>query len=532
MPEVVLREVFARNLGVIGEARLELSEGFSVLTGETGAGKTLLLGALELSLGRESASSRLGLTNETQAAALFERNGSEIVFVREASATGRLRSTLNGVPSSAEGLRTLADELIVIHGQHDSLSLRSRGEVLRLVDSAGNVDTDELSEVRRRLREARSLRERGGGDAPTRARELEFIEYQLRELEEAALTSPEELANAMQELERLSSLRDGQSQLIAILEELDGEGDDALLGRLAQTVAHLPRDGAYDEPRSILSSALDQAREATRELTSLADPDAFDLQVMADLEARVSQLQLLIRKYGSTLAEVFASLSTLAARRQLLMEEADRASRVDEEIAHLESIERDVARRVRRDREYAAARLSEAVRAQLPRVALANASLRFAIDGDDGSDAQILFCPNPGQVEGPLASLASGGELSRVLLAISLETASRDVVAVFDEIDAGVGGQVAQQIGECLSELAKSQQVLAVTHLASVAARADHHFVIEKTVVNGVTRTAVRRVDEEQRVGEIARMLSGTVTEESRALAAQLLSREQGIRSW
>ncbi|HQU00531.1 MAG TPA: hypothetical protein PLG60_08510, partial [Acidimicrobiales bacterium] len=169
--------------------------------------------------------------------------------------------------------------------------------------------------------------------------------------------------------------------------------------------------------------------------------------------------------------------------------------------------------------------------AQLPRVALPNASVRFVAAGDDGSDAQILFSANPGQPEGPLATLASGGELSRVLLAISLETAHSDVVAVFDEIDAGIGGQVAQQIGECLAELATRQQVLAVTHLASVASRANHHFVVDKSIVNGVTSTTVRKLTAEERVNEIARMLSGSQTDESRALATQLLSHGQGMRS-
>jgi DNA repair protein RecN (Recombination protein N) len=160
----------------------------------------------------------------------------------------------------------------------------------------------------------------------------------------------------------------------------------------------------------------------------------------------------------------------------------------------------------------------------MSRVALANATLRFVVDGDDGSDAQIWFTPNPGQPEGPLSALASGGELSRVLLALSLETVHRDVVAVFDEIDAGLGGQVAQQIGECLREVGRLQQVLAITHLASVAARADHHFIIEKTVEHGATNTLVREVIGDERVREIARMLAGdTVTAESRALATQLL---------
>jgi DNA repair protein RecN (Recombination protein N) len=160
----------------------------------------------------------------------------------------------------------------------------------------------------------------------------------------------------------------------------------------------------------------------------------------------------------------------------------------------------------------------------MTRVTLANASLRFVVEGIDGSEAQILFSPNPGQPEGPLSALASGGELSRVLLALSLETVHHDVVAIFDEIDAGLGGQVAQHIGECLREVGRAQQVIAVTHLASVAARAHHHFVIQKSVVSGVTTTTVRALFGAERVREIARMLAGDdLTQESQALAEQLL---------
>jgi len=181
----------------------------------------------------------------------------------------------------------------------------------------------------------------------------------------------------------------------------------------------------------------------------------------------------------------------------------------------------DVALRQRVD---AARTLSRAVATQLPRVALAHARLQFVVGGDDGSEAQILFTPNPGQPEGPLQSLASGGELSRVLLALSLESAHEDVVTVFDEVDAGVGGQVAQQIGECLRELGQRQQVLAVTHLASVAAKANHHFVIEKRIGSGDVSTSVRAVHGDDRVDEIARMLAGDeITVESRALASQML---------
>jgi DNA repair protein RecN (Recombination protein N) len=202
----------------------------------------------------------------------------------------------------------------------------------------------------------------------------------------------------------------------------------------------------------------------------------------------------------------------------------DRLVTLDARVQELRTREATLADEVRLQRQGACEDLTTRVSRQLPRVALPHAALRFSAQGADGSDAQIFFTPNPGWPEGPLQSLASGGELSRVLLALSLETALDDVVAVFDEVDAGVGGQVAQQIGECLREVGESQQVIAVTHLASVAAKASHHFVIEKTVNAGVTTTRVRPVSGEERVREVARMLAGdAMTDEAHALARRLL---------
>jgi DNA repair protein RecN (Recombination protein N) len=268
------------------------------------------------------------------------------------------------------------------------------------------------------------------------------------------------------------------------------------------------------------------------ELSALADPEVFDETVTQELEERADALQRIARKYGGTIETALATRDDLRSHLERLTSEADRLSGLDEEIRDLEGREVTLARRVRQDRVDAATHLTDAVRAQLARVALANASLRFVVEGDDGADAEILFTPNPGRPEGPLATLASGGELSRVLLAISLVTASEDVVAVFDEVDAGLGGQVAQQIGECLSEVGRRQQVLAVTHLATVAARADHHFVIEKFIEAGVTRTVVRALSGSDRVNEIARMLAGDeMTVESRALAQQMIENPPEVRT-
>ena len=524
MPKSTLLELFAHGLGVIQEAHLEFGPGFNVLTGETGAGKTLLLGALDLCLGGDGSVTRAAVATDMRVAAVFERGGDrEIVLTRESGATGRLRSAIDGASSSAEALRSLADQLIVIHGQHDSLTLRNRGEVLRLIDARGDVSVRDLTRARRELHEAHVERSSLGGDSEERARELDFVVFQISELESAAIRSVHELDKTMEELTRLTELRDGQAALVEVLDQLDADGDAAVLPQFARAITRLPDGESYDSARHILRTALEQSREAVHELAGLSDPDAFDASTLKELEDRATVLQSLARKYGS-LESALTSLKELRARQRALDDASMRTVTLDGVIQSLDERVMTLSDVARRERMAAASSLSAEVATQLPRVALAHAALRFVVAGDDGSDAQILFTANPGQPEGPLQALASGGELSRVLLALSLESAHEDVVAVFDEVDAGVGGQVAQQIGECLRELGQRQQVLAVTHLASVAAKADHHFVIEKMIGGNVANASVRAVHGEERVDEIARMLVGDeITVESKALAQQLL---------
>jgi len=525
MPRSQLLELYAHGLGVIDDARLEFGEGFNVITGETGAGKTLLLGALELCLGAESPTSRYAVLSDMRAAVVFkDGTGQEVVLTRETGTSGRLRSTLNGAPSSAEVLRTLASELIVIHGQHDSLALRNRSEILRIIDASGDVDSSALEAVRSSLREALQLRASLGGDSDARDRDLDFLRFQIGELEGVNIVSPDELGDTLSSLERLTTLREDQSSLTDVLDELDGDDERAVLARFARAIQRIPPGDVYTHAREALRDSLILAREGASELARLADPESYDPEVLQQLDDRVAVLQRIVRKYGGTLGSALVELDRLRTQLNELLGAEERLIGLDEEIVHHELRVRELSREVRRQREFAAVKLTEAVRRQLPRVALTNALLRFVVEGDDGSDAQILFTPNPGLPEGPLQSLASGGELSRVLLALSLETAHQDVVAVFDEVDAGVGGQVAQQIGQCLREVGREQQVLAVTHLASVAAQADHHFLIEKSTSHGVTATRVRQVTGEERVNEIARMLAGDeITEEAKALARRLL---------
>ena len=525
MPKAQLLELYARGLGVIEEARIEFGPGFNVLTGETGAGKTLLLGALELCLGGEAAASRYAVGADTRAVAIFSRGtDAEIQFARETSASGRLRATMNGIPSSAEQLRVTASSVIVIHGQHDSLALRSRQEILGIIDTAGQISTKELDDVRDQLAALASERAALGGDAASRERERDYLSFQCRELQDAKLEDPTELDVRFDELTSLSRLRDAQAELQDVIEELDGDSDTAVLTRLARAVARLPRGAGVDDLRDELSTLLDSARANVHELAGRSEPDQFDPQRINQLDDRVTLLRQLARKYGGSLASAIGQRKEMSARIEELLQAEGRLSTLDVRVEELRLHEAKFAALARLEREKASAALTQRVLTQLPRVALPHATLRFVVEGVDGSAAQILFTPNPGWPEGPLQALASGGELSRVLLALSLETAHDDVVAVFDEVDAGVSGQVAQQIGECLREVGDAQQVIAVTHLASVAAKASHHFVIEKTVADSLTSTHVREVLGDERVREIARMLAGDqIIGEADALARRLL---------
>jgi len=528
MPKSQLVELYAEHIGVIVHARVNFGSQFNVITGETGAGKTLLLGALDLSLGAEGSVARFAVTSQSKAVAVFTTDATEHVFARETTTGGRLRSTLDGIPTSAEALRESAKERIVIHGQHDSLSLRSKTEVVRLLDKCGRIDTSTLESLRTRLREALRERDTFGGDASARLRELEFLDFQASEIEAASIVDDRELHDALEELTMLSDLVSSLSAMSAVAEALDGDDDDAVLTRFSTVLRSMPDVEQVRSVQSELQGSLEAARDAVRTLRQKIDPDAVNGERMHELDARVGVLQGLIRKYGPTLADVMAhGVSQREAHTQMVAA-LDRLNGIDQEISSLQEAEQQESRRIRRERDFAATTLTNAVRQQLTRVALPNASLRFVVDGIDGSDATVLFTPNPGQLEGPLQALASGGELSRVLLAISLVADDEGLVAVFDEVDAGIGGEVAQQIGACLSELGQRQQVIAVTHLASVAARANHHFVIEKAVLDGVTRTSVREVTGSERLREVARMLAGDqITTESLALAERLVTSTQ-----
>ncbi len=524
MPKVELVALDASGLGPIDGASIEFGPGFNVLTGETGAGKTLLVGALSLCLGSSDTRGSRGDAS-LRVASVFRTSSGEVSLRREQVAGGRLRSFVNGGSVSSEELRTLAQDLLVIHGQHDSLRLRQRAELVRLIDEHGDVDDTPLRDVRTRIADLEHQRDTWGVDPGKWEQELEFRRFQVAEIDRVAPTDSDELDATLQRLEEVSSALHHLGALSAAVEILDGDSETAVLSLMTRVVHDIPVEGKFGDFRDRLTSVVLDAREVVRELADETSRIEADPDELGRLNERVSQLQALARKHGGSLAAV------LEARERLVQEIADAEAMadtvvtLDESLRELRMEENRLAEIVKKARRVSANSLQDAVIAQFTRVALPGAHLEIVVEGDDGSDVEFLFSPSPGRTGGPLRTIASGGELSRILLALSLVSVPDDVVAVFDEIDAGVGGTVAQQIGECLQELARTQQVIVVTHLASIAAKADRHFVVKKAVRDGVAATDVAEVRGESRVSEIARMLAGdSASAESRALAARLLS--------
>jgi DNA repair protein RecN (Recombination protein N) len=523
MPRPQLVSLSVRGLGVVEDSTLDFSEGFTVITGETGAGKTLLVDALTLCLGGDARSPRRGAEMVTSAVFL-DSHGSEISLQRSLTNGSRLKAVLNGVATSSEALRATGDRLLALHGQHDSLQLKNRTEVLSLVDTFGSIDVSALSGLRHDLVNLRLEQSRLGGSDEERAKELEFIDFQLREIDSAGILSVDELEDSIEELISLTAVREQQGVIAALLELADGD-DGSLLDRFGGGVASLGAKGSVGEVRASLIDLIEQIRVILRNLRDIADNLESDGERIDYLNGRVEQLRSLNRKYGGSLEDVLQVQEKLRERSAFLHSASTRSSMIQDEIDDLEQLFVRESARIRSLRTTTASRLTHLVQEQFVRVALPNAQMSIEISGDDGSDIDIQFRPNPGASAGSLQTIASGGELSRILLALSLVTASDGLVTVFDEIDSGVGGNVAQSIGECLADLGRNRQVIAVTHLATVAAKAQHHFVVEKSVSEGQATTVVRRLSDQERPHEIARMLAGDgAAPEALALARQLLA--------
>jgi len=558
----MLIELTVRNLAIFEDVRVAFAPGLNVVTGETGAGKSVLVEAIRLALG-EKADPMAVRTGEAEAevSALFDLSRreelrdaweeaglpweEEVVLRRVLPAAGRTRAYLNGRPVAQPVLASLSPMLLTMVGQHSVPELLSRAAALSSIDDFAGAGA-QASGMRRRYRRVAALRrlaqEAAARGAGARSR-AETLDFEIGELGKAGLAPGEEEGLAA-ELALQRNAAKVREALHAADDALASSEHSALasmafaLSRLREAAAVDPRlSGAAER----LRSTREEVQDLSRELVSLAGKATEDPERRERVEARLSEIRRLKRKYGREVAELVSHLGELRTERDALAGALEEEKRVREELLREEEEAVRAAKELSAVRRKAAKTMGPAVEAELSRVALAGARFRAEIVSREpvpGSlsasgfdEAELLFSANPGQEPRPLASTASGGELSRVMLSLR-NAASRGGggrTLVFDEIDTGIGGKVAERVGARLKGLAAVSQVVCVTHLPQVAAFAELHLQVVKRAAGGTVATGVKPLTKQDRIGELARMISGAeITERAKAHAKELIERAAG----
>ncbi|HWH98568.1 MAG TPA: DNA repair protein RecN [Pseudolysinimonas sp.] len=568
----MIEEISIRDLGVIGEARLPLGPGFTALTGETGAGKTMVVTALGLLLGDrgDSGAVRSGSPQAVveghwridPAGPVAERvrdaggdldeaadGRAHLILGRSVGADGRSRATVGGRAAPVGVLGELSPHLVVVHGQADQIRLKSAIAQREALDRFAGVPFAALlgdyQEAFERWQSDRGELDLLMAERDRRVREAEDLRIAMAEIEAAAPQRGEDVSLAEQ-AERLTNLEDLRIAATEAREVISAQLGDGLAGSDATALVDaarrsLDRVVAHDPALTPVAEQLDAASFALAEISGslssyLGGLDADGARELEGIQERRATLNTLIRRYGPALDDVIDYLESGSTRLLELDSDADRIELLGAEVEAGLARVHDLAGRLTDLRRAAAVRLQDAVSAELQALAMPDARLTIDVEEREltltGHDlVTILLQPHPGAEPRPLGKGASGGELSRVMLAIEVVLAGSDPVPtfVFDEVDAGVGGASATEIGRRLARLAETAQVIVVTHLAQVAAYSTNHLVVEKGTDGSVTTSNVRLVHSDDRALEMARLLSGSPdSEHALAHAKELLEQAHG----
>lgn len=519
-----------RRLATIETLDLDLPGGFLAFTGETGAGKSIIVDALGLLLGGRGGSDliRSG-TDDLLVTAFFgeqEQSASRRITVQ-----GRSTARLDGEVVAVRELGEWTGERLTIHWQHSAQSLLSPAHQRDLLDRQLPDELAAYIQAYRAWQQATSRLETLRRNERERARQLDLLEFQAKEIGDAAPQAGEE-EPLQAELGRLSNLESIAAGAAGALELLS-EGEINAAGLIAEAVRSLNSGAKYDETSAQLQTELRTALEAVQavvgELRSLAEDSAPDPEELERVETRLSLLARLRTKYGPELDDVLEFQARVEQELSALNRDEQDAGTLDAEVERLLQVVRQHGERLGRARAVHAGPLAARLVSVVRELGMPHARMEFQLEplaepGPHGlQDVRLVFSANPGEALGSLSEVASGGELSRVMLAISTVLGAGTPAVVFDEVDAGIGGAAALAVAEQLYTLARDRQVLVVTHLAQIAARADHHFKVEKVLQGGRTHTSVRPLSAQERLHEIARMLSGNTSEAALQHAGELL---------
>ena len=556
----MLSSLQIENVAVIQKANVHFEKGLNVLTGETGAGKSILIDSINAILGNRTSKDlvRTGAAKAVIRAAFenvppavldsLEKAGYErseaLLLSREITAEGKSTCRINGMPATAAILRELCGGLININGQHDSVGLLNPAHHESILDAYAQNRTEyqEYYTVYRELVKIKRELDAQITDESEKQRRIDLLSYQVQEIEDAALTAGEEqtLESRRKVLSNASTIRDRIAQCYALLsgdDETPGAVD--LLGEASNAVdAAAQLDGELSTSAGQLLDLYYNAKDAAADLIGRLDAYETNDAELDEIEQRIDLIYKLKRKYGDTVEDIIAFGQKAREELELIQSSQERVEHLQAEQHRLYVLAREKAETLTQTRLKAFEELNKRISGTLDflnmpgvRMTLHHARGPLASHGQDS--IEFYISTNPGEAPKPLAKIASGGELSRITLAIKNAMADKDAVptVIYDEIDSGVSGKAASRIGEVLRQSAEGHQILCITHTAQIAALADCHLLIQKNIANERTYTEIHPLDEDGRVDALARLISGDhVTELSRANAREMLEQTRNGR--
>ena len=519
----MLVELSIENLGIIESSRISFQNGFTAFTGETGAGKTMLVEAINLVCGRRAEVSviRDG-ADEAHVEARFVRVGAdgeeeEIILGRTIHREGRSRAYINGRMATVTTLAEYGDELVDIHGQHAHQRLLTAAVQRQSLDSFASIDLSALREARESVTQIDAMLAALGGDEKSRARELDLLAFQCEEIETIQISGPGEDAELSQEEDLLADVVRHQESLWKATTLLSDDG--AAIEKIGEALRVLANVSSMSSVSDRLNALLAEAEDLSHALRSAAEGTQENPERLEFIRLRRQSLRDLMRKYGDSLEDVIAFGTEARSRLDELTGYAERVQELEAAKKKALAALRVAQLHVGNQRRAASPGLGAAVQERLRQLAMPNAEVQVSVGDAEadpaGESVVFMLAANPGSAPQPLTKVASGGELARVMLSLRLVLTGDPATMVFDEVDAGIGGAAAVAVASALRELGQGHQVFAVTHLAQVGASAHQQISVSKTVKANRTYGSALAVKQEDRAAEIARMLSGGVADES-----------------
>ncbi len=547
----MLQNLHVKNLALIDETEVEFGPGLNILSGETGAGKSIIIGSINLALGEKVQKEMLRDNGESALVELIffvedadtieairaldiEMEDDTVILSRKITG-GRAIGRINGEAVSASKMKAVASLLIDIHGQHEHQSLLSKKKHLEILDTfakeALGDKKEKLAQCYQEYRKLKDELEHANLDGEERARELSFLEYEVKEIEEAQLTvgEDEELEAVFRKYSNGKKIMDA----VGAANAATSEDDESASERIGRALRELASVSGYDERVKEMEEQLTEIdnllSDFNHELASYLSDEEFDEETFYETEKRLDLINHLKSKYGNTIADILKYGEEKAERIMVLNDYDAYLARLQKNVSEKEKQLEQLSKKISDIRKKESKKLTGSIKNALldlnfldVQFTMEFAETDYTANGID--DAQFLISTNPGEPVKPLGKVASGGELSRIMLAIKTVMASDKIgTLIFDEIDSGISGRTAQMVSEKMNVLGKSHQIICITHLPQIAAMADSHFLIEKSVENQATVSKIHKLTDEESVEELARMLGGveitdTVLENAREM--------------